>query len=67
MFWHRLLNRHIWVTVSERDVSGRKGGGEFKGFLTNSAMRWIEKIMNGYTVIHQRCPACGDRKTIHRW
>ena len=58
---HRLLNQHIWEDVEEKKVKGVTGPIEMSGFIT---AEFVKSLREGYTVIHQKCPICGDHRRV---
>ena len=68
MFWHRLLNRHVWRTADEYKVEGIDIN------RIKSVRVWgdydISELLGklgGYKVIHQECSICGDRRVLRKW
>lgn len=58
---HRLLNQHKWEDVDERKVKGVTGAIELSGVVTND---FVNNLREGYTIIHQKCPLCGDHRKV---
>ena len=66
VFFHRVLNRHVWEDVDEYRVKGinlERTGFKGKGVGLEATM---ERLRSGFKVIHQKCTVCGDRRTLHK-